>query len=130
MINKDVQGSKLSTYSLFASVFISLPLLFVLQSSIFISMWHVKGVNNSSFFLVFIKGDIPQAIKFCSIRIAGFCDSNFTVRGTTNNLLVLSFHGKGSDCLYRGNDQHLGWWTKQTRNKQTRVVFKGHYGWY
>ena len=51
---------------------------------------------------------IPQATKFCSIRIIGFRYSYFTVRITINDLLVPSFKWKGNECLYRGNDQYLG----------------------
>ena len=49
-----------------------------------------------------------QATKFCPIEITGFRYSYFTVRVTTNDTLVPSFHRKGNDRPYRGNDQRLG----------------------
>ena len=45
-----------------------------------------------------------QARKFCSIRITGFSYFYFTVRVVMNNSLVPSFHWKGYDHLYKGND--------------------------
>ena len=51
---------------------------------------------------------MPQATEFCSIRITGFRYSSFTAKVSTDDSSVPSFHLKGNDRLYRGNDQRLG----------------------
>ena len=61
--------------------------------------------------------------KRCSIRITVFRYSYFTVRVTTSNSSVPSFHWKDNDRLYRGNNQRLG---LRPNDKQTRVVLQGH----
>ena len=60
-----------------------------------------------------------QARKFCSVKITGFCYSNFTVRVTTNNLLVPLFHQKGNNCPGKGNDQRLGSKPNKETNKSS-----------